>query len=76
MRELLDDRIPFVRAAAAAALGEIGDEGASGRLRALAIEDSFDPARAAAQALARLDPDAVRGGGSPYLDEAADMLAL
>lgn len=76
LRELLDDRIPFVRAAAAAALGEIGDEGAVADLRRLAVEDSFEPARAAAHALARIDPEEVRGGGSPFLDEAADMVAL
>lgn len=76
LRGLLEDRIPFVRAAAAEALGAVGDELAAPRLRQLAIEDAFEPARAAARALALIRPADVAGGGSPHLDEAADLLAL
>jgi HEAT repeat protein len=76
LRERLDDRIPFVRAAAADALGEIGDDEAAEQLHALARGDEFDAARAAAGALARIDPARVRRGGSEHLDEAADLLAL
>ncbi|MFL5929085.1 MAG: HEAT repeat domain-containing protein [Gaiellaceae bacterium] len=76
LRDLLDDRIPFVRAAAAEALGAVGDERAAPRLRELAVDDVFEPARAAAHALARVRPELVAAGGSPYLDEAADLLAL
>ncbi len=76
LRQLLDDRIGFVRAAAAVALGEIGDEEAVARLRELALHDEFEPARAAAHSLGRIDPALVRSGGGPFLDEAADLLAL
>jgi len=76
LRDLLDDRIPFVRAAAAEALGAVGDEVAAPRLRELAVADLFEPARAAAHALARIRPQLVSAGGSAYLDEAADLLAL
>jgi HEAT repeat protein len=76
LRASLDDRIAFVRAAAAEALGEIGDRDAAPALRAIAIADTFEPARAAARALARIDAALVRAGGSPHLDEAADLAAL
>lgn len=76
LRELLDDRIPAVRAAAAEALGEIGDDLAVGALLRNAREDEFDAARAAARAVARIDPGSVRAGGGAHLDEAGDLLAL
>jgi HEAT repeat protein len=76
LRAALEDRIAFVRAAAAEALGEIGDRDAAPALRAIAIADAFEPARAAARALARIDAALVRGGGSPHLDEAADLASL
>lgn len=76
LRAALHDRIPFVRAAAAEALGAIGDEDAAQALRTVALTDSFDAARAAARALARIDLDLVRAGGGPHLDEAADLAAL
>lgn len=76
LRELLDDRIPFVRTAAAEALGEIGDDESAEALRRVALEDAYEPARAAAGALARIAPEIAASGGGPYLDEAADLLAL
>ena len=78
LRGALDDRIPFVRAAAAHASGLVGDPQAASRLLELAREDSFDAARAAAQALARVAPEVVRreADSSPHLAEAADLLDL
>ena len=74
LRATLHDRIPFVRAAAAVALGAMRDRDAVDELRAVAVNDQYEPARAAAYALARIDPDAL--SGAPLLDEAADVAAL
>lgn len=78
LREALRDRIPFVRACAAHALGDIGDRSAVPDLLRIAREDRYDPAHAAATALARIDPDGLRreAGAAPHLVEAADILAL
>jgi hypothetical protein len=81
LRRALDDRIPFVRATAAIALGQLGDDVAADDLLEQARVDSFEPARAAAEALARIDADLVRHAASqmnagPHLTEAADLLAL
>ena len=78
VRRLLDDRIPFVRVAAAHALADIGDVDASADLLRLARDDAFEPAHAAARALARLDPQAVRraAGERDHLAEAADLLEV
>ena len=78
LRAALDDRIGFVRATAAAALGLIGDRAAVPALLALAREDSFDAAQAAAKALARIDRIALdRAAAEPDaalpLQEAADL---
>jgi HEAT repeat protein len=77
----LEDRIPFVRTNAATALGWVGDHRAVDELVHRAREDTFDPARAAAQALARIDParlsaEAEREDSGPHLAEAADALAV
>jgi HEAT repeats len=77
---LADDE-PAVRAAAATALGAIGGEESVDALLRLAREDSFEPARAAAHAAARIDPGRVGAaadapGGGPFLAEAADLAAL
>ncbi|HEY8630408.1 MAG TPA: HEAT repeat domain-containing protein [Gaiellaceae bacterium] len=79
LRARLADRIPFVRVAVARALGIVGDPKAVPDLVRVAREDSFDPARAAAHAVARLDPSALRRaavepGAGPHLHEAADLL--
>jgi HEAT repeat protein len=82
VRELLGDRVPFVRAAAAEALGLLSDDDAVEGLLFQAQQDAFEPARAAAEALARIAPARVareaaqseRAG--PHLIEAADLLAL
>ena len=80
VRAALNDRIPFVRANAAHALGMIGDRAAVPTLVVQARSDVFDPAHAAAEALVRLDPNAVEQVGTlasagPHLREAADLLA-
>jgi hypothetical protein len=77
----LDDRVPAVRVAAAAALGQIGGRTAADALLPVARGDAFEPARAAAQALARIDPDLVVREASepdagPHLREAADLVLL
>jgi hypothetical protein len=77
----LDDRVPAVRAAAANALGQIGGRRAAAALLPVARADAFEPARAAAQALARIDPDRVVQAASepdagPHLREAADLISL
>jgi HEAT repeat protein len=82
VRELLGDRIPFVRVAAAESLGLLRDARAVEGLVVQAQRDTFEPARAAAEALARIAPDRVgqeaqepeRAG--PHLVEAADLIAL
>jgi HEAT repeat protein len=77
----LEDRVPAVRVAAAHALGGIGGRQASTALLEVARNDTFDGARAAAEALARIEPrlviqTAAAPGASPHLLEAADRLAL
>jgi HEAT repeat protein len=81
LREALADRIPYVRASAAIALGQVGDRAAADDLLEQARADAFEPARAAAEALVRIDPDRVRAaarlaGAGPHLTEAADLLAI
>ena len=81
LRSALADRIPAVRVWAASALGVIGDRDAVEPLRAQAGEAHFEAARAAAQALARIDPEEVRQAAlapdaSPHLLEAADLAAV
>lgn len=80
LRAALDDRIAFVRTAAAIALGAIGGAEAAPALLEQARRDQFDAARAAAQSLARVDPEALRAAArdreaGPHVCEAADMLA-
>jgi HEAT repeat protein len=75
----LDDRIVFVRVSAAHALAAVGDIRAVPALLRIARTDEFDAARAAAEAAARLDPDAVVAaaaveGAGPHLAEAADLV--
>jgi HEAT repeat protein len=79
--EALDDRVPTVCAAAAHALGQIGGSRAAERLLPLAKSDAFEPAREAAEALARIDPALVvrvasDPGAGPHLQEAADLVGL
>jgi HEAT repeat protein len=81
LRAALEDRIPFVRATAAIALGMVGDRDAAPALLAQARTDEFDPAQAAARALARVDApllwDAARRlGQGPHVAEAADLTAV
>jgi HEAT repeat protein len=81
LRSTLDDRIHFVRAGAAAALGMIGSREALPRLLEIARTDRFRPARAAAQAVARISPRelaaaAEEPGAGPHLHEAADLSTL
>lgn len=81
LRSALADRVPYVRAAAAVSLGLVGAKGTVPQLLEIARTDRFQPARAAAQAVSRIDgvslvaaaalPDA-----GPHLREAADLLAL
>jgi HEAT repeat protein len=77
----LEDRVPAVRAAAALALGQTGNRDAVEALLPVARSDAFEPARAAAQALARIDPPrvlevAAEPDAGPHLREAADLLTL
>ena len=77
----LDDRIPFVRAEAAAALGVIRSRAALPRLLDIARSDGFQPARAAAPAVARISPRTLAAAAEaadagPHLHEAADLSAL
>lgn len=77
----LEDRVPDVRAAAARALGQTGGRRAAVALLPVARSDSFEPARAAAASLARIDPTSVlaaakQPGAGPHLREAADLLSL
>jgi len=77
----LDDRVPAVRTAAARALGQMGGQHATEALIPIARADSFEPARAAAQSLGRIDPAlvlrmAVDHDAGPHLLEAADRVAL
>jgi HEAT repeat protein len=77
----LDDRMPAVRTAAARALGQTGGRRAADALVAVARGDVFEPARAAAEALARIDRSlllqvAAEPDAGPHLREAADLLSL
>jgi hypothetical protein len=77
----LEDRIPFVRAEAAVALGAIGSRTPLPRLLEMARTDAFRPARAAAQAVARISPVALTKAAEapdagPHLHEAADLAVL
>jgi HEAT repeat protein len=81
LRHALADPVPAVAAAAAASLGAIGDRGAVDALLELARTGRHDPARAAAQAAASLDPRRVdlaanEPGAGDHLGEAADLAAL
>lgn len=79
LRAALTDRVPFVRAAAAEAVAALGDVGAIAALEALAAAAEFEPARAAAHALAELEPAAafqLRADAGPHLREAADLALL
>jgi hypothetical protein len=60
LRGALGDRVPAVRGAAASALGRLRDPLAFDPLLELARSDLFEPARDAADALARIDPDRLR----------------
>jgi len=77
----LEDRVPAVRAAAARALGRTGGSRAVEALLSVARADEFEPARAAAETLARIDRQLVLRTASepdagPHLREAADLVAL
>jgi HEAT repeat protein len=81
LREALGDPAPFVRTAAAHALGRIGDRDAFDALALVAQVDEYDPAQAAAQALAAVDPRRARDLGttqdaSAHLHEAAALSEL
>jgi HEAT repeat protein len=81
LRSALDDRARDVRAAAADALGAVGSTEAVPRLLEIARTDEFVPARAAAQAAAKLDLAAVEAAAAdpdagPHLHEAADRATL
>ena len=76
-----DDRAHFVRAAAALSLGAINARPALPQLLTIARTDRFRPARAAAQAVAAIDPGTLRAaagepGAGAHLHEAADLAAL
>jgi HEAT repeat protein len=77
----LVDRAPRVRAAAAEALGLIGNARAFPVLLGIARSHAFEPARAAARALARLAPDLLQEaarepGSGPFVREAAKTAAI
>jgi NAD(P)-dependent dehydrogenase (short-subunit alcohol dehydrogenase family) len=81
LREALGDPAPFVRTAAAHALGRIGDRDAFDALALVAQVDDYDPAQAAAHALAAIDPRRTRDLGaredaSAHLHEAAALSEL
>jgi HEAT repeat protein len=81
LQSALDDRIPFVRAGAAVAVGAIRSRAALPRLLEMARTDAFRPARAAAQAVARISPKelvtaAAEPDAGPHLHEAADLSVL
>jgi HEAT repeat protein len=81
LRAALEDRIHFVRAAVAAALGSLRSDAAVPRLLEIARADRFRPARAAAQAVARIAPSelaaaAAEPDAGPHLHEAADLGGL
>lgn len=77
----LGDRAPAVRAAAAEALGLIGNARAFPVLLEVARSDAFEPARAAAHALARIAPDLLEEAArdpdcGPFVREAAETAAV
>ena len=81
LRVALCDRIHFVRSAAAAALGVLHSDEALPQLLEVARTDRFRPARAAAQAVARISPRGLAAAAAepdsgPHLHEAADRAAL
>jgi HEAT repeat protein len=81
LRLALEDRLHFVRAAAATALGILRSASAVPELLEIARTDRFRPARAAAQAVARTAPPelalaAAAPDAGPHLHEAADLAAL
>jgi HEAT repeat protein len=81
LRAALDDRVHFVRAEAAASLGAVNARPALPQLLTIARTDRFRPARAAAQAVAAIDPGTLRAaaaepGAGAHLHEAADLAAL
>jgi len=81
LRAALDDRVHFVRAEAAASLGAINARPALPQLLTIARTDRFRPARAAARAVAAIDPAALRAAAAEpdagaHLHEAADLAAL
>lgn len=78
VNRMLDDPVPFVRAAAATAVGSLGTKDRFKRLVDMAVRDEYLPAKAAAAAIAVLEPEgiqrAVRAPGAPpHLVEAADL---
>src|SRR5262249_60180179 len=77
----LDAQLPSVGAEAAGALGAIGSSAAVPRLLDVARSDEFTAGRAAAQAVARIDPEALTAAAATpdagsHLHEAADLLEL
>ena len=77
----LNDRMYFVRLHAARALGQVGEQRAVHRLLQIARDDRFEAARAAADAVATIDPDALLAAAElpdagPHLHEAADLLRV
>jgi hypothetical protein len=81
LREALGDPEHYVRAEAAEALGALGAYAAVPRLVQIARTDRFKPARAAAQAVAAIDPatlvdEAARPEAGPHLHEAADLALI
>lgn len=77
----LEDPAHFVRAEAAEALGAIDAIDALPRLVEIARTDRFKPARAAARAIAAIDPEtlqaeAAKPDAGAHLHEAADLLAI
>ncbi|MHB8696000.1 MAG: HEAT repeat domain-containing protein [Solirubrobacteraceae bacterium] len=81
LRDALGDRVPGVRTAAAFALGQLRDDNAAQALLRQARSDLFEPAQAAAEALAHVDrtllvESAALTGAGPHLLEAVDLALL
>ena len=74
----LVDPSPSVRAAAAQALGAVGERAMLAELVEMAQGDEFEPARAAAYAAGRLDPDALAAVArpGPHVLEVCDLAGL